>query len=124
MLEKLIDGVIKRNGVCSSSDINSCSVRVNDNPLLSKLIVGDRLISDLEVGLQEKNSDILAILQNSQRKISYGNGGSRHVSASYLFNNLAEIDESLAIIKQNILQKNKSDDSNTSVNSEPVSTSE
>ena len=99
MLEKLIDAVIKKNGVCSSSDINSCSVRVHDNPLLSDCVVGRRLISDLELGLQDHRADILAMLNDSARTPKYAESGSRHVSAAWLFNNLADIDNSLAAIE-------------------------
>lgn len=96
MLEKLIDAVIKKNGHCSSSDINSCSVRVHDNPLLSDCIVGHRLVSDLELGLQDHRADILAMLNDSARTPKYAESGSRHVSAAWLFNNLADIDSALS----------------------------
>lgn len=96
MLEKLIDAVIKKNGHCSSSDINSCSVRVHDNPLLSDCVVGHRLVSDLELGLQDHRVDILAMLNDSARTPKYAESGSRHVSASWLFNNIADIDAALS----------------------------
>ena len=98
MLEKLISAVITKNGVCSSSDINSCSVRVHDNPLLSDCIVGRRLISDLELGLQDKRADILSMLNDSVRTAKYGEAGARHVSAAYLFNNLAQLDDELSAL--------------------------
>lgn len=96
MLDKLIAAVIKKNGHCSSSDIHSCSVRVHDNPLLSDCIVGHRLLSDLELGLQDHRADILAMLNDSVRTPKYAESGSRHVSASWLFNHLSELDNALA----------------------------
>lgn len=96
MLDKLIEAVIKKNGVCSSSDINSCSVRVHDNPLLSDCVIGHRLVSDLELGLQDHRSDILAMLNDSLRNTKYSESGSRHVSAAWLFNNLAQLDGAIA----------------------------
>lgn len=99
MLEKLIDAVIKKNGHCSSSDINSCSVRVHANPLLSDCIFGRRLVSDLELGLQDHRADILALLNDSARSPKYAESGSRHVSAAWLFNNLADIDNALTGIE-------------------------
>lgn len=96
MLDKLIQAVIKKNGVCSSSDINSCSVRVHDNPLLSDCVIGHRLVSDLEIGLQDHRSDILAMLNDSVRTPIYAESGSRHVSAAWLFNNLAQLDGAIA----------------------------
>lgn len=102
MLEKLIDAVIRKNGACSSSDINSCSVRVNDNPLLSDCVVGHRLVSDLELGLQDNRADILAFLNDSARNPKYADSGSRHVSAAWLFNNLAQLDAAIAEKQQAI----------------------
>lgn len=99
MLDKLIQAVIKKNGVCSSSDINSCAVRVHDNPLLSDCVVGRRLVSDLELGLQDNRADILSMLNDSARIPKYAESGSRHVSASWLFNNLAQIDSSIDELK-------------------------
>ena len=96
MLEKLISAVIRKNGVCSSSDINSCSVRVNDNPLLADCLVGHRLVSDLELGLQDHRVDIIAMLNDSARSPKYADAGSRHVSASYLFNHIAQLDDSIS----------------------------
>lgn len=96
MLEKLIEAVIKKTGVCSSSDINSCSVRVHDNPLLSDCVVGHRLVTDLELGLQDHRADILAMLNDSARTPKYAESGSRHVSASWLFNHLSDLDNALA----------------------------
>lgn len=95
MLQKLIEAVIRKNGSCSSSDINSCSVRVNDHPLLSDCVVGHRLVSDLELGLQDHRADILAMLNDSARNPHYADSGSRHVSASWLFNHLASLDDSI-----------------------------
>lgn len=102
MLDKLIQAVIKKNGVCSSSDINSCSVRVHDNPLLSDCVIGHRLLSDLELGLQDHRSDILAMLNDSVRNPKYAESGSRHVSASWLFNNLAQLDGAIADTAQKV----------------------
>lgn len=96
MLEKLITAVIRKNGSCSSSDINSCSVRVHDNPLLSDCVVGHRLVSDLELAVQDHRADILSILNDSVRNPKYAESGSRHVSASWLFNNLVSLDSSIA----------------------------
>lgn len=96
MLEKLIAAVIRKNGVCSSSDINSCSVRVNDNPLLADCVIGHRLISDLELGLQDHRVDIIAMLNDSARTPKYAEAGARHVSASWLFNNLASLDSAIS----------------------------
>lgn len=95
MLDKLIQAVIKKNGVCSSSDINSCSVRVHDNPLLSDCVIAHRLVSDLELGLQDHRADILAMLNDSVRNPKYAESGSRHVSAAWLFNNLAQLDDAI-----------------------------
>ena len=96
MLEKLIAAVIRKNGVCSSSDINSCSVRVNDNPLLADCVIGHRLVSDLELGLQDHRVDIIAMLNDSARSPKYAESGARHVSASWLFNNLASLDTAIS----------------------------
>lgn len=96
MLEKLIAAVIRKNGVCSSSDINSCSVRVNANPLLADCIVGHRLVSDLELGLQDHRVDIISMLNDSARTPKYAEAGARHVSASWLFNNLASLDSAIS----------------------------
>lgn len=96
MLDKLIAAVIRKNGVCSSSDINSCSVRVNDNPLLADCVIGHRLISDLELGLQDHRADILAMLNDSARTPKYAEAGARHVSASWLFNNLSSLDSAIS----------------------------
>lgn len=95
MLDKLIQAIIKKNGKCSSAEINSCSVRVNDSPLLSDCVIGHRLVSDLELGLQDHRADILALLNDSARQPQYAESGSRHVSASWLFNHLAELDAAI-----------------------------
>lgn len=96
MLDKLIEAVIRKNGVCSSSDINSCSVRVNSHPLLADCVVGHRLLSDLELGLQDHRADIIAMLNDSARTPKYAESGARHVSASWLFNNIASLDSAIS----------------------------
>lgn len=108
MLDKLIQAVIRKNGTCSSSDIQSCSVRVNANPLLSDCVVGRRLVSDLELGLQDQRADILAMLNDSARNPKYSDGGSRHVSASWLFNHLASLDDSISQKEQEMQQEQSS----------------
>lgn len=96
MLDKLIAAVIRKNGSCSSSDINSCSVRVNANPLLADCVVGHRLVSDLELGLQDNRVDIIAMLNDSARTPKYAEAGARHVSASWLFNHLSSLDSAIS----------------------------
>ena len=67
----------------SSSDINSCSVRVHQNPLLSELVVDGRIRSDLEFALQNNDQNALQAILQSQRAVQFGDAAlPRHMSPS------------------------------------------
>lgn len=67
----------------SSSDINACSVRVHQNPLLSELVVDGRLRSDLEFALQNNDQNALQAIVKSERSIQFGDAAlPRHMSPS------------------------------------------
>lgn len=72
-----------KNMKVSSSELNQCSVRVHDNPLLSDLLVGGRLRSDLEFALQKNDQQVIQALLNTERKPVYGDAAlPRHMSPS------------------------------------------
>ena len=67
----------------SSSDINGCSVRVHQNPLLAELFVDGRLRSDLEFAIQNNDQNALQAIVQSQRAVQFGDAAlPRHMSPS------------------------------------------
>lgn len=67
----------------SSSDINSCSVRVHQNPLLSELVVDGHIRSDIEFALQNNDQNALQAIVQSQRAVQFGDAAlPRHMSPS------------------------------------------
>lgn len=85
----------------SSSDINGCSVRVHNNPLLSELVVDGRIRSDLEFALQNNDQNALQAIVQSQRPVQFGDAAlPRHMSPSDYEDAIAAYDGALDQISQ------------------------
>lgn len=91
--------MMEEYGYVDSSLINSCSVRVHDNPLLSDCVVDGMLKSDLEYKLQSKDPNLVNELVMSVRngvgsaKSSWDMpAGVRHLSMANIFSILRSHD--------------------------------
>lgn len=80
---QLAKAILDAGFLPSSSDLNQCSVRVHDNPLLSELFIDGRLRSDLEFALQNNDQQAINALVKSERVVRYSDGAlPRHMSPS------------------------------------------
>lgn len=83
IFSKLAKAILDNGFLPSSSDLNQCSVRVHDNPLLSELFIDGRLRSDLEFALQNKDQQAITALVNSERQVHFSDSAlPRHMSPS------------------------------------------
>ena len=78
----------------SSSYLLGNSVRVHVNPVLQDCVVGGRLVSDLELSLQNGNTDVLTAL--SARTPQYGSTSPRHLTASDLVSTLDNLNNRIS----------------------------
>ena len=80
---KLAQAIIDNGFFPSSSDLNQCSVRVHDNPLLSELFIDGRIRSDLEFALQNNDQQAINELVKSERNVHFSDCAlPRHMSPS------------------------------------------
>lgn len=85
----------------SSSDVNGCSVRVHQNPLLSDLVVDGRLRSDLEFALQNNDQNAIQAIVKSERSVQFGDAAlPRHMSPSDYEDAISSYDGVLSDISQ------------------------
>lgn len=85
----------------SSSDVNGCSVRVHQNPLLSDLVVDGRLRSDLEFALQQNDQNAIQAIVKSERSVQFGDAAlPRHMSPSDYEDAISSYDGVLSDISQ------------------------
>ena len=106
---------LKNSGLSvSSSDLNGCSVRVHDNPLLSDLVVDGRLRSDLEFALQNNDQDALKAIVQSERSVHFGDAAlPRHMSPSDYEDVINSYDGSLNELQDIANKQSPSDDSDS-----------
>ena len=80
---KLAKAILDAGHLPSSSDLNQCSVRVHDNPLLSELFIDGRIRSDLEYALQNNDQQAINQLVKSERNVCFSDSAlPRHMSPS------------------------------------------
>lgn len=80
---KLAKAILDAGFLPSSSDLNQCSVRVHDNPLLSELFIDGRIRSDLEFAIQNNDQQAINELVKSERNVRFSDSAlPRHMSPS------------------------------------------